>query len=67
MLMLLSSSSSSSPVSFFFDVFVFVSLLRVTSFNERNAFLVTFQVLQHLLNCNFSVITWKINFDLLID
>jgi len=28
-------------------------LFQATSFNERNAFLVAFQVLQHLLHCNF--------------
>jgi len=56
MLMLLSPL-----VSFFFNVFVFVFFLfQATSFNERNL-----QVLQqqHLLHCNFSVVTSKINFD----
>ena len=41
-------------------VCVFVSGDR---FNERNAFLAAFQVLQHVLHFNFSVITCKINFD----
>ena len=32
---------------------VCVVLFQATSFNERNAFLVAFQVLRHLLHCNF--------------
>jgi len=59
---------SSPPVSFlFWCICVCIVLFQATSFNERNAFLVAFQVLRHLLHCNFSAITWKINFDWLID
>jgi len=59
---------SSPSVSFlFWCICVCIVLFQATSFNERNAFLVAFQVLRHLLHCNFSVITWKINFDWLID
>jgi len=49
MLMLLSP-----PVSFlFWCIRVCIVLFQATSFNERNAFLVAFQVLRHLLHCNF--------------
>ena len=59
---------SSPSVSFlFWCICVCIVLFQATSFNERNAFLVAFQVLRHLLYCNFSVITWKINFDWLTD
>jgi len=33
--------------------------VQATSLNERNAFLVALQVLQHLLHCNFMLLLGK--------